>query len=104
MTKELGETVVGFAKPVVEECQHMYIAIVARSRQRYTPLVIFLPRYTFATSSSISLSPFSQMSTIFAPGTQSLETSARTFSEIWAAVLYLVRVSGLLREWSVQPG
>lgn len=45
----------------------------------------------------MSLSPFSQMSTILLPATQSLDTSARTFSEIWAAVLYLVMVSGLLR-------
>ena len=64
---------------------------------RHLPFVTFLPRKTLETSSSSSLSPFSQIVTIFSPATQSLETSARTFSEIWAAVLYLVRVSGLAR-------
>lgn len=64
----------------------------------YLPFWTFLPRQTLATSSSRSLSPFSQMSTIFSPATQRSLTAARTFSEISAAVLYLVRVSGLLRE------
>ena len=62
------------------------------------PLETFLPRQTLETSSSISLSPLSQMVTIFSPATQSLDTAASTFSEISAAVLYLVNVSGLLSE------
>jgi hypothetical protein len=45
--KELGDTVVG--------CE--------------MPLDIFFPLYTFATSSSKILSPFSQISTILAPST-----------------------------------
>jgi hypothetical protein len=48
----------------------------------HIPLATFLPRYTFSTSSSMSLSPCSQSSTILAPGTQSAATWASTFSAI----------------------
>lgn len=62
------------------------------------PLETFFPRQTLEISSSSSWSPLPQMSEIFSPATQRSLTAARTFSEISAAVLYLVKVSGLLRE------
>lgn len=101
MTNEVGETVVGWEKPnaggggQVVLAHHTYFGTQG---EEHPPFVTFLPRKTLESSSSINLSPLSQMVTIFSPGTHSLETSARTFSEICAAVLYLVRVSGLLRE------
>ena len=78
------------------------------------PLEIFLPLYTLPISSSSSLSPRSQSSTMLASAlihpvagsahqTATLkgmrvadapETSLRTFSAMVAAVLYLVSVSG----------
>lgn len=64
----------------------------------WLPLETFFPRQTLEISSSSSWSPLPQMSEIFSPATQRSLTAARTFSEISAAVLYLVKVSGLLRE------
>lgn len=61
------------------------------------PLETFFPRQTLEISSSSSWSPLPQMSEIFSPATHRSLTAARTFSEISAAVLYLVKVSGLLR-------